>query len=872
MSKPVKNVGGSNGKRSATASKGSPKKTKKDEDEDGDGQQKKNAGYRKFMSRAPPQALGSKEVPEGPEDCLQGLDFVVTGVLDSITREDAEDLIKRHGGSVKTGVSKKTSYLVAGRDAGESKLKKAKEMKTKIIDEDGLFDLVRKAVPESKGKPNGTASGMKATGFSRTASVVKVSPGKSKKKDADVILLDSDDDDQPPAKKARTTASPVKSSMKAVASSSTGASKSASVVKPAVKPASPVKKPILSGAASSPVSVKATEKAPVVPSTSKQVSNTASDPAPRPSSQNVPALLWVDKYQPKSLKNVVGQHTPQSPANKLLTWLQHWQDNRKKHGFKAASAGLYNKSGSTDGASFKAVLLSGPPGIGKTTTAVLACKEAGFTYVHVNASDNRSKRILQEQFMSGVTSHSLLEYQEGAAVKSAIIMDEVDGMAGNEDRGGVQEVIQLIKNCKIPVICICNDRQSQKMRSLAGYCYDLRFQRPRLEPIRGAMLSICAKEGINIKPNALDVIIEMSRHDIRQVLHNLYTWTSSKKTMTYDEAKANAASSEKDSIKMGAFEACRLMFAAPKGSRPGDFINEKMDLYFEDYNFVPLFIFENYLQVHPYANVNKYEVLDNLSKAAESFSISDMIDAEVRSKQSWHLLPQHAVFSAVIPGNLMRGAMGGMINFPQWLGKNSSSNKNKRLAQELQTHMRLRVSSSFTGLVLDYLPVMRKALTVPLKKDGAEGVDKVADFVNAYDMLREDIDSVLEVTSWGGKDDDPMKDVPASVKSTLTRQLNKGTHLNPYSSAEVKKSSRARAGGDAETDLLDEETAAALTTAADDEDKEDDNVEKDTMIKVKAKTSSAAKSSSAKGGAGRGGRGGGRGAGGVTGTSRRGKK
>lgn len=56
-------------------------------------------------------------------------------------------------------------------------------------------------------------------------------------------------------------------------------------------------------------------------------------------------------------------------------------------------------------------------------------------------------------------------------------MDEVDGMAGNEDRGGMAELIGLIKSSKIPVICMCNDRNSQKIRSLANHCFDLRFQR-----------------------------------------------------------------------------------------------------------------------------------------------------------------------------------------------------------------------------------------------------------------------------------------------------------------------------------------------------------------------------------------------------------
>ena len=153
------------------------------------------------------------------------------------------------------------------------------------------------------------------------------------------------------------------------------------------------------------------------------------------------------------------------------------------------------------------------------------------------------------------------------------------------------------------------------------------------------MLTVCAREGIKIAPNALDIIIESSRRDLRQTLHNLYTWTATKKSMNYDEAKANASRAEKDSIKMGPFEATRLMFGEPK--KPADFVREKMDLYFEDYSFVPLFVFENYLKIQLHGNFDKYQTLDRFTRAADSLSQSDLIDASVRSKQQWSLLPQH---------------------------------------------------------------------------------------------------------------------------------------------------------------------------------------------------------------------------------------
>ena len=65
-------------------------------------------------------------------------------------------------------------------------------------------------------------------------------------------------------------------------------------------------------------------------------------------------------------------------------------------------------------------------------------------------------------------------------------------MAGNEDRGGIQELVALIKSTCIPIICICNDRSLPKMRTLSNHCFDLRFQRPRVDQIKvcSALLTV----------------------------------------------------------------------------------------------------------------------------------------------------------------------------------------------------------------------------------------------------------------------------------------------------------------------------------------------------------------------------------------------
>ena len=88
-------------------------------------------------------SLGVKTEAVGDErgEKFAGLTFVLTGTLPTMTRDEASTLIKQNGGKVSGSVSKKTSFVVAGEEAG-SKLTKAKELGVKIIDENGLLEMI----------------------------------------------------------------------------------------------------------------------------------------------------------------------------------------------------------------------------------------------------------------------------------------------------------------------------------------------------------------------------------------------------------------------------------------------------------------------------------------------------------------------------------------------------------------------------------------------------------------------------------------------------------------------------------------------------------------------------------------------------------
>ncbi|MBR4895498.1 MAG: NAD-dependent DNA ligase LigA, partial [Clostridia bacterium] len=88
-------------------------------------------------------ALPVSEEPAGPaSETLAGMTFVLTGTLPTMTRDEATALIKQHGGKASGSVSRKTTYVLAGSDAG-SKLTKANELGIPVIGEEEFLDMIK---------------------------------------------------------------------------------------------------------------------------------------------------------------------------------------------------------------------------------------------------------------------------------------------------------------------------------------------------------------------------------------------------------------------------------------------------------------------------------------------------------------------------------------------------------------------------------------------------------------------------------------------------------------------------------------------------------------------------------------------------------
>lgn len=187
--------------------------------------------------------------------------------------------------------------------------------------------------------------------------------------------------------------------------------------------------------------------------------------------QNPSGMLLTEKYKPVTPNDLVGN---KGNIDSLVEWLKDWDDIHIKGNKKKVKPFKGNWQNAPR-VNAKAAMISGPPGIGKTSTARIISANLGFEILEMNASDTRNKKTIENMIRDLSTNNSLDYYDKNKPErkanifnknkKSVIIMDEVDGCGGG-DRGGISALIQVIKISKTPIICICNDRDNRKLMSL----------------------------------------------------------------------------------------------------------------------------------------------------------------------------------------------------------------------------------------------------------------------------------------------------------------------------------------------------------------------------------------------------------------------
>jgi replication factor C subunit 1 len=404
--------------------------------------------------------------------------------------------------------------------------------------------------------------------------------------------------------------------------------------------------------------------------------------------------LFVEKYKPKTIYEIIG-HKDQ--ISELGQWLTNFPNGPR------------------------GVLLTGPPGIGKTTMAHLVATTLGYKIAEYNASDTRSIKSLE-----GLGLRRL--------VKEVVIMDEIDGLS---ERGSIGAIAGLIKSSQVPIICIANDKPP-KLKPIMSVALDIKCSRPMKSTIALAL----TKKIPGTTKEQIEKLCEANGNDIRAILN----------TLDFGQGQGLSQETKKE---LGFKDPQNDIFSATfklMRNKKLSFM-EADDLVFTDFNMVPLMIQEAYAAAAT--------DIDELEAAAERLSFGDVMTRQQQTNMNdWTLLP-HIVSNATAVSKMVKGPTPSQI-FPTLLGKESKRRKHQGWCKD----MAYRMDIPQKKMRLDYMGSIHTLLMNWMLYTKPTGAKEAVHNMTELGLLREDLDTVHDLSM-------EKVEVPTKNKSAITREFTK---------------------------------------------------------------------------------------------------
>lgn len=211
---------------------------------------------------------------------------------------------------------------------------------------------------------------------------------------------------------------------------------------------------------------------------------------------------WTEKYRPKTLSGVVGNSKAIAEVKK---WAEDWKKDKK------------------------AVILYGPPGIGKTSAAYALASDMKWDTIELNASDQRTADIIKKVAGTAAITGTF----EGVKGRRLIILDEADNIHGSADRGGTKAIGEVIKNANQPIVLIANEYYDMS-KTLRGLCKSIQFRAVQSKTIVPVLRRICHQEDIDCDIKTLETMAA-NAPDFRSAINDLQALSQGRKKVTIDD-------------------------------------------------------------------------------------------------------------------------------------------------------------------------------------------------------------------------------------------------------------------------------------------------------------------------------------------------
>jgi replication factor C subunit 1 len=330
--------------------------------------------------------------------------------------------------------------------------------------------------------------------------------------------------------------------------------------------------------------------------------------------------MFTTIYRPKKIDDFIGNKPIIQP---FIRWLLEWDANVKKS---------------------KCALVSGLTGIGKTLLVELILKKHDYNIINLALDDNRDKEYMNNVIKPVIKIKKTFDGQD-----NVLVVSDIDS---GSDYGFIASLTECIKETKIPIICICDNRYDQSIKPILNYCFDIKMTKPSYQDVYRLIYNVVVTEKIRIKESEIKELYEQSNGDIRFVVNTLQFGSR--------KSKKNIQSSN-------IFETTGKLLSVDET------IDSKYEVFWLSNDLHPLMIQENYIN-NTFGVTDQVRKTENIAYSADALSDADIFESYV-NMANWEFEP-YVALSTINAASKCNKKM--MIKFPQFLGRISTMNKNKR--------------------------------------------------------------------------------------------------------------------------------------------------------------------------------------------------
>ena len=299
---------------------------------------------------------------------------------------------------------------------------------------------------------------------------------------------------------------------------------------------------------------------------------------------------FTHKYIAKSAKEIFGQ-------DEVITKLKKFIINFS-----------YEKKNS--------VLIYGPSGTGKTSSVYAIANEMEYEVIEVNASNFRNAEQINQKVGNAIKQQSLF------AKGKIILVDEIDGLSGHEDRGGIQAITKLIEDSSYPVILTATNPFDNKFSSLRSKSSMIEFKQLDYMPIFRILKRICEHEKIKFEEETLKALARRAGGDARAAINDLETLANENKELIKESLEELGNRNKIENIMSALnkiFKSTDLKIAISAFENVEEDLNEQL-----------LWIDKNLPK--------EYTKPEELAKAYEMLSKADVFNRRIRRWQHYRFL------------------------------------------------------------------------------------------------------------------------------------------------------------------------------------------------------------------------------------------